>query len=169
MSIRYRKVQDNREKSKNRGKWYGRAIIMDEISTKELADEIAHATTVTYADVLAVLAETAVFMRNHLLNSQKVTLDGIGSFRVGMTTRPAESFEKFDSGNISGYHIVYTPVRTFNVTGVNKAGNRTGFYVKPLLQGATAKEAPLIKNAACANPDAQPGHGNDTTTAKPAE
>lgn len=168
MSIRYRKVQDNREKSKNRGKWYGRAVILDEISTKELADEIAHATTVTYADVLAVLAETAVFMRNHLLNSQKVTLDGIGSFRVGMTTRPAESFDKFDSSNISGYHIIYTPMRTFNVTGVNEAGNRTGFYVKPLLQGVTAKEAPMSRKNTCAKPDAKPGNNSDTTTAKPA-
>lgn len=142
MSIRYRKVQNNRQGTKTYGKWYGRAIIMDVISTKALAEEISHATTVTYADVLAVLTETAVFMKSHLQNSQKVVLDGIGSFRVGIRTKPADTSAEFDSTKISGYHIVYSPEKRFNVTGVNEKGNRTGFYVKDLLNGVSAKEAP---------------------------
>lgn len=145
MAIRYRKVQNKHEKSATFGKWYGRAVIMDQISTKELADEISHATTVTYADVLAVLAETAVFMRKHLQDSHKVVLDGIGAFRVGITTKPAATSAEFDSSKISGYHIVYTPERRFTVTGTNDKGNRVGFYVKNLLDGVTAKESP--KNA----------------------
>lgn len=142
MAIRYRKVQNKRAASSTFGKWYGRAIIMDVISTKALAEEISHATTVTYADVLAVLTETAVFMKGHLLNSQKVVLDGIGSFRVGISTKPAETSAEFDGSKIAGYHIVYTPEKRFNPTGVNDKGNRTGFYVKNLLNGVTAKEAP---------------------------
>ena len=142
MAIFYRKVQNNRKGSSTFGKWYGRAVIMDVISTKALAEEIAHATTVTYADVLAVLAETAVFMKSHLQNSQKVVLDGIGSFRVGLSTKPADTSAEFDSTKIAGYHIVYTPEKHFNATGANENGNRTGFYVKDFLKGVVAKEAP---------------------------
>lgn len=148
MAIRYRKVQNKRKKSSTFGKWYGKAVIMDVVSTKALAEEIAHATTVTYADVLAVLAETAVFMKSHLQNSQKVVLDGIGSFRVGLSTTPADTSADFDSTKIAGYHIVYTPEKHFNATGVNEKGNRIGFFVKDFLKGVTAKEAPKndVKN-----------------------
>ena len=50
MSIRYRKYQEKREGNKNYGKWYGRAVHLNNVSTKELAEEIAHATTATSAD-----------------------------------------------------------------------------------------------------------------------
>ena len=155
MTIRYRKVQNLNTASKTYGKWYGRAIIMDTISTKALANEIAHSTTVTYADVLAVLAETAQCMKGHLQNSQKVVLDGIGAFRVGLETMPANNSAEFDSSKIAGYHIIYTPERHFNVTGYNENGNRTGVYVKDLLEGITAKEAP--KNAVV---DVKPQEGD---------
>ena len=142
MAISYRKVQNNRVASDTYGKWYGRAVIMDVVSTKTLAQEISHSTTVTYADVCAVLAAMSVAMKGHLLNSQKVVLDGIGSFRVGIRTVPANTSAEFDSNKISGYRIIYSPERHFNATGANEQGNRTGFYLKDLLEGITAKETP---------------------------
>ena len=145
MAIRYRKVQNKQTGSKTFGKWYGRAVMMDEVSTKELAEEISHSTTVTYADVLAVLTETAVVMKAHLQNSERVVLDGIGAFKVGMRTSPATSSEKFDANNIVGYRINYAPEVKFHANGVNEKGNRTGFYVKDLLDGVSAKETPKNK------------------------
>ena len=142
MAIHYRKVQEQRQGLTTSGKWYGRAVIVDTVGTKDLASEISHATTVTYSDVVAVLAEMAVVLKNHLQNSQKVVLDGIGSFRVGIRTVPANTSAEFDSNKISGYRIIYSPERHFNATGANEQGNRTGFYVKDLLEGITAKETP---------------------------
>lgn len=157
MAISYRKVQNKQTSSRTFGKWYGRAIIMDEISTKKLAEEISHSTTVTYADVCAVLAGMSNAMRGHLQNSHKVTLDGIGSFRVGLKTLPADNSSEFDSTKIAGYHIVYTPEKHFTTTGSNEAGNRTGFYTADLLVGITAKEAP--KNDVVDAPAADTGEG----------
>ena len=34
MSIRYRKYQEKREGNKNYGKWYGRAVHLNNVSTK---------------------------------------------------------------------------------------------------------------------------------------
>lgn len=58
MAVIYRKFQNKRKDDQCYGKWYGRSVVLNVVSTKQLAQEIAHATTVTYADVLAVLAET---------------------------------------------------------------------------------------------------------------
>ncbi len=157
MSICYRKVQNKQASSKTFGKWYGRTVIMDVISTKQLAEEISQSTTVTYADVCAVLAGMSMAMKAHLQNSQKVVLDGIGSFRVGITTLPANNSAEFDSTKIAGYHIVYGPEKHFTATGSNAAGNRTGFFTKNLLEGITAKEAP--KNAVVDAPAETPAEG----------
>ena len=51
MSIRFRVMQNKMKGTNNFGKWYGRATVLDEVSTRNLADEISHSTTVTYADV----------------------------------------------------------------------------------------------------------------------
>lgn len=143
MSIRYRKVQNKNKKSAAYGKWYGKAVILDTIKTKDLAQEISHSTTVTYADVLAVLAETTEAMKRHLQNSHKVVLDGLGSFKVGVKSIGADTREHFDGKQIVGYRIVYTPERFFSASGTNEEGKPTGVYVKNLLEGITVKELSL--------------------------
>ncbi|MBM6992913.1 MAG: HU family DNA-binding protein [Prevotella sp.] len=150
MAICYRKVQNTSAGSKTFGKWYGRSVIIDTVSTKQLAEEISHSTTVTYADVCAVLAAMSTAMKGHLQNSHKVVLDGIGSFRVGLKTLPAATSADFDSSKIAGYRIIYGPEKHFNATGSNEMGNRTGFFIKDLLSGISAKEAP--KNAVVDTP-----------------
>lgn len=154
MAIRYRKLQNKREGSKTFGKWYGRAVMLDTISTKELAREISHSTTVTYSDVVAVLTEMGVVMKNHLQNSHRVVLDGIGAFKVGLRTAPAETSGEFTGNNIKGYRINYQPEVRFNATGVNEKGNRTGFYIKDFLEGVVAREVP--KNAVVDKKRVQP-------------
>ncbi len=146
MAVFYRKYQDNREGSKGYGKWYGRSVILNTVSTKELAEEIAHATTVTYADVVAVLAETSQALKKHLQNSHKVVLDGIGSFSVGLSTAPANTSADFGAQNIKRFHINYAPEVYFVGNGkVSEKNRRQGTYVKSLLNGISAKETP--KNA----------------------
>ncbi len=146
MAVLYRKYQENRNTSPNYGKWYGRSVILNTVSTKDLANEISHSTTVTYADVVAVLAETSQALKRHLQNSDKVVLDGIGSFKVGLSTLPANSSADFSAQNVKGYHINYAPEIHFVASGQTAEGTkRSGYYVKDLLDGISATEAP--KNA----------------------
>lgn len=146
MAVFYRKYQDKRDGSSTFGKWYGRSVMLNVVSTKQLAEEIAHATTVTYADVVAVLAETSQALKQHLQNSHKVVLDGIGSFKVGISSAPANSSSDFGAQNIKGYRINYSPEVHFVGNGqVSEKNHRKGTFVKDLLDGVTAKETP--KNA----------------------
>ena len=143
MSVRYRKVQEKREGNKNYGKWYGRAIVLNNVTTKELAEEIAHSTTATYADTLAVLNELSVALRRHLLNSDRVEIEGIGAFKVGISTAPANSSADFGAQNVKSYRINYQPFKRFVPNGqVTEQNRRAGNFVMNLLEGVTVQEAP---------------------------
>lgn len=139
MSAFYRKYQ-SKTPGKTQGKWYGRAVVMNNISTENLASEISHSTTVTYADILAVLAELTVAMQRHLANSERVVLDGIGSFKIGLRSSPADKKEDFTANNISGFHVIYSPERIFHKTGLNEKGHATGFYENKMAGNITLKD-----------------------------
>lgn len=139
MSIRYRKVQNKNSTSENYGKWYPRAVVLNTVDTEQLAEEICHSTTMTFADIMGVLIELSNVMSNHLLNSDKVSLYRLGTFRVGIKGIASDKSEDVNASKIKGYRIVYAPNVKFTATGVNSKGNRTGFYTKPLLSGVKAE------------------------------
>ena len=73
MAIKYRLYQDNRAESKNRGKWYARAIYpKTPKSTKDLAQMIQDNVSVKRADVIAVLDELVNVMKLWLQESASV-------------------------------------------------------------------------------------------------
>lgn len=151
MSVLYRKIQDKRNGSATFGKWYGKAVMLNNVTTKQLAEEIAHSTTTTYADTLAVLNELSVALRRHLLNSDRVEIDGIGAFKIGLRTAPANTSADFGAQNIKSYHVNYQPFKRFVGNGkVTEKNRRSGTFVSDLIDGVTAKEA--AKNAVDATP-----------------
>ena len=143
MSVRYRKVQEKRQGNKNFGKWYGRAIVLNNVTTKELAEEISHSTTATLSDTLAVLNELSVALRRHLLNSDRVEIEGIGAFKVGIRTVPANTSADFGAQNVKSYRVNYQPFKRFVPNGqVTDNNRRAGNFVMNLLEGVTVQEAP---------------------------
>jgi predicted histone-like DNA-binding protein len=151
MPVFYKKYQNARQGDKNYGKWYGHAVTLNTVTTADLASEIAHSTTVTPADVLAVLAELSVSAQRHLLNSERIVLDGLGAFKVGLRTKPADKAEDFGSENVVGYRINYQPEIRFIKTGVTANGHAAGTYQKKLLEGVSVKELALSNAAAGTN------------------
>lgn len=151
MSIRYKKQQNKITGSKTFGKWYGRAVSMGRITMKNLAEEISHSTTVTKADIMAVLAELSHVMKTHLQDSKVVVLDGIGSFKVGLRSAPADKEADFNANHITSFHINYKPESMFVANGeISGSGRRCGSYVTTLLNGVTAE--PLEKGKKEATP-----------------
>ena len=112
MSVRYKTQKIRMKSSKAYGKYYGRPVSLGHISTEKLAQEIAHSSSVTKADILAVLAELSHAMKAHLQNSMTVDLDGIGSFRVGFCSTPTDDEKSFTVGNIKRFQIYYAPAKT---------------------------------------------------------
>lgn len=110
MSVKYKLIQDNRETSKFRGQWYARATVSSVVTLKQMAEKIERSTTVTRSDILAVLDGLSSVMQEELLNGNRVIFDGIGSFKVGMSSGPAATPEEWTTTkNLRGSHIVFRP------------------------------------------------------------
>lgn len=106
------------------------------ITTEELAEELSHDSSVNYADIVAVLYALAVSIRRHLLSSQTVHLEGLGSMRVGVRSHMAETPEAVSPKLIYAYRVIFTPDKTFTPSGEEgPKGGRRGFYTKKLIRG----------------------------------
>ena len=116
------------------GKWYARAVPTGCVETKELAEIMQRNCTVKKADIVAVIAELVDTMRDQLQQSHRVKLEGLGSFKLGLTSTGAATAADFDiRKNVKGVHVVFTPEVTHD-----SAGRRT----KVLLEGVTVAELP---------------------------
>ena len=132
MAVEVKIYQSNRKGATN-GKFYGRAAHRDTVDVKALAATMQNNCTVKYSDIVAVLAELSEVMRLELLRSNRVKLDGIGTFKVGVSTKPADSAKEFSmSDNVVGTHILFLPEST-----TDASGNR----VRALLAGLKVREA----------------------------
>lgn len=147
MAVLYRK-QKVTLKGKAYGQWYGRAVSLGHVSMDQLAEEISHSTTVTKADIMAVLTELAHTMKSHLQDSKTVALDGIGSFSVSFKSTPAKTEDDFTANNIKSYKILYKPEVKFVSNGqTSEKGHRKGTFIKTLLNGITAEPYEKSKKA----------------------
>lgn len=107
MSVKYRKVVNNRKGSKTQGKIYGRAVVSDTINTKKLCQNIRDRCTLTEPDVVAVVSALVTEVTAQLALGNRMVLDGFGSFKVGLNTSPADTAKKFTSANIVGMHVIF--------------------------------------------------------------
>lgn len=109
MSVKYRKVKNNRKGSATRGKIYGKAVVDGVIRTKEIAEKIGKRCTLTEPDIIAVINALETEIAYGLADGKRVILDGFGSFKVGISTSPADTPKKFTTANIKGFHVVFAP------------------------------------------------------------
>lgn len=130
MSVKYRKVVNNRKNSKTKGKVYGRAVVDGVIDTKEIAGKISKRCTLTEPDIIAVINALETEIGYGLADGKRVVLDGFGSFKVGLTTTPADSAKKFTSANIKGMHVIFLPATEME----------QGKRVKNMLRNVKAEE-----------------------------
>ena len=145
MSVKYKKVINNRKNSATKGKVYGRAVVSNVVYTKEMAEKIGNRCTVTEPDILAVIAALGSEMASQLSQSNRVVLDGFGAFKVGITTKPADTAKKFTANNITGMHVIFQPA----IEMVDKK------RVKTMLKGAKVEE--LVEYTGVDDPDGTPG------------
>ena len=109
MSVKIRKVVNNLKGSKTQGKVYGRAVVSDTINTKKLCQNIRDRCTLTEPDVVAVVSALITEVSGQLALGNRVVLDGFGSFKVGLSSTPADSAKKFTSANIKCLRVIFQP------------------------------------------------------------
>lgn len=148
MALMYRKYQNNNSRSGQYQKWYGKAVIINTVETKDLAAKIQANCTVKKSDVLAVLDELVEVMKDELQNSNRVKLNGFGSFKLGMKTTPADEARLFTvSNNVKDIHVNFQPEVTIDKTGKRSKVFCEGCKVKETTEyvvddGEEAEETP---------------------------
>ncbi len=134
MSVRYKLFQDNRAESKNRGKWYARAVYNQKPKTlNQMAMKIQENVSVKKSDVKAVLDEMVGVLKEWLQDSNRVKIEGLGSFKIGLKTKPADTAKDFAANK----HIVGARVNFLPEIEVDAS---TGRRMKSLLMGLEVEE-----------------------------
>lgn len=112
----YKLYQDKRQTISGQpnphfNKWYGKAVHLPRIvDTLELARRVQKNVSVKISDVYAVLREASDVINVALLNSERVKLDGIGSFKAAISTTPADTADEFKAAsNIKQSRIIFAP------------------------------------------------------------
>ena len=110
MPVFYQLRQENNPKSVNVGKWYARAKCLGYWDLEKLADHIQDNVSAKKSDVIAVLRELVVVMREAFDAGYGVKIDGFGRFKVGLKTKAAESAKEFTAAkHIVGSRMNFQP------------------------------------------------------------
>lgn len=93
-------------------KWYPKAVQVDQpFTTKELADALAEISTVSYADVMAVLGNLPGVMGKMMAQGRSVRMEGLGTFRLTINAEKqgVDTAEEVSDAQIVGVRVRYTP------------------------------------------------------------
>ena len=99
-------LRPNPLKKDEPAKAYATAQVNGELSLKQLSRRVSMQTTVSRADVVAVLISTVENLLDALQEGKQVDFGDLGKFRLQILN---EGLEKFTSTNITGVNIQYIP------------------------------------------------------------
>lgn len=130
--MNYVLYKNKNSKSKAFGKYYARASYAGFKNTEDLCNDIEKLCTATSSDVKAVIDALIYVMGNALRDSYKVQLDGLGIFKVGLTSTGVENVDDFSAvKNIVGSHVNFLPsVKIDSATGARRSSLLTGIKIR---------------------------------------
>ena len=88
-------------------KAYARAQMKEELSLKALSQRVANETTVSRADIMAVLIATSENIVEALEEGYQVDFGELGRFRVELVSTGAMDAESFTSDHITGAKVKF--------------------------------------------------------------
>lgn len=93
-------------------KWYAQIAKTDPVSLRQVTEDIEKISTVSSADVKAVLDCLEYVVRQHLQNNQSVRLGDLGSFRPTVSSIPFDKKDDVTVGGVKGIRVRFTPSAT---------------------------------------------------------
>ena len=108
------------------GKWHPKAVTVGKpVATKEVADRLSQISTVSRADVYAVLMDLAGVLADYMAQGRSVKIDGLGTFYYTCTSNGngAETADKVNASQITGVRVRFIPEATRK--SCSKSMNRT--------------------------------------------
>lgn len=117
MSIKYKVVGRKINIGPKKGQvLYGaQPVYLEDISFRRLCSRIAEYSSVTSADVKAVIDRMLYVMNEELMNGRIVRLGELGSFRLSFGSASVEDAKEFKSSLIRTPKILFTPAKEIRI------------------------------------------------------
>ena len=148
--------------------FFATAQYTEVMTIEKFARHIAdHGTTYTRADIMAILYMAVDCMREQLLEGKKIRLGELGDFSLSLSSKGAETAEKFSSQNIQRVTVCWEPGSEFrNLLAdaeFNLVATRSAqaAVLKAIKEGKTN-----VDISAPINPDGSPSNPGGTTQPK---
>ena len=148
--------------------YFATAQYTEVMSIEKFARHIAdHGTTYSRADIMAILYMAVDCMREQLLEGKKIRLGELGYFSLSLSSKGAETAEKFSSQNIQRVTVCWEPGSEFrNLLAdaeFNLVATRSAqaAVLKAIKEGKTN-----VDISAPINPDGSPSNPGGTTQPK---
>lgn len=119
-------MKNNNASSANYGRYYAKAVHTATVDLDTLAERIQRNCTAKKSDCVAVLTELAEVMKDELLSSHIVKINGLGSFKIGLKSKYAKTDSEFNAAqHITGSKVNFRPEYNVVSTGtyVDDEGN----------------------------------------------
>ena len=132
-----KRIKNVNTKSAAYGKYFVKAVYPKGfVGTKELADFIQTQATVKRSDCIAVLDELGSAMHHFLNLGQKIKLDNIGIFKVGVSSAGSTSAALCTAANVKTKRVNFQPEVTSSLKET-KISEKTGRQYQVFTREAT--------------------------------
>ena len=132
-----KRIKNVNTKSAAYGKYFVKAVYPKGfVGTKELADFIQTQATVKRSDCIAVLDELGSAMHHFLNLGQKIKLDNIGIFKVGVSSAGSTTAALCTAANVKTKRVNFQPETHWTAADGNRRHSK-------LTEGLQVAETPL--------------------------
>ena len=116
-------------------KYYPTVVLSQEMTQKQIVEQIADRCTLTGSDIKAVLDALMTVIKRSLANGSTVRLGDLGSFRPSVSGRGIEDASKFGANTVKKARVIYVPsaeikeagkLYSFSKSGVSTASEDGG-------------------------------------------
>ena len=122
-------------------KWYAKPVYTETVSLTDIAELIQRNSTAKKSDAKAVLTEMVEVMTDCLQNSQRVKIEGLGAFKIGLSSRGADSEEDFNvNENVKSVRIIFQPETTTDAATHKRSKKMLQNVKLTNISGFTAKK-----------------------------
>lgn len=142
----------------------------DVMNIEKFARHIStHGSVYSRADISALLYLAVDCMREQLLEGKKIRLGDLGDFSINLTSKGAETADKFTAQNITNVNVVWTPGMEFqNLLGdaefnLVASRNAQAALIKAIKAGQTNVDITQPDDTSEGEANDEPSGGSDNT------
>lgn len=146
MPVLYKPFQSALKDKKGNYLFYPRVQLVGNVNTAQIAQEIAEYSSLSPGDVENTLQNLVTVMKHHLQNSESVTLNGLGSFRIVMKSggRGAMTAEEVSAAQAT----LYVRFASASTRNPNRSVATRSLVTGARCINATSLKLPTVDSAA---------------------